>query len=201
MDQYQCSQFIINAGKLHLCIPHIIEGNVTSVMQLIFDEQKQKRLKKNITEALLYIDAAMPVVESKRLQFIFKEASLKDEMTGFYNKRFLSEYVQTLVSNVFRKKTIAGLLIRDIDLFKNINDVYGHCTGDMVIRDTAAIIKANLRGSDIVIRFGGEEFLIILIDIKEGDAELVGEKLRTQIESATIEVNGGYYSENNQHRY
>lgn len=190
IEQYQCSQFINNTGKLYLCIPHIIEGNVISVMQIIFDKQEQKRLKKNITEALLYIDAAMPVVEAKRLQCIFKEASLKDEMTGFYNRRFLSEYVQTLTSNVFRKKTIAGLLIGDIDFFKKINDVYGHYTGDMVIRDTAAIIKENLRGSDIVIRFGGEEFLIILIDIREGDAEIVAEKIRNQIESAIIQMPG-----------
>lgn len=192
IEQYQCSQFINNTGKLHLCIPHIIEGNVISVMQIIFDKQEQKKSKKKITDALLYIDAAMPVIEAKRLQDIFREASLKDEMTGFYNRRFLSGYVQTLVSNIFRKKTIAGLLLGDIDFFKKINDTYGHYTGDEAIRNAAAIIKENLRGSDIVVRFGGEEFLIILIDTKEGYAEIVAEKIRNQIESASIQVSGGF---------
>lgn len=79
----------------------------------------------------------------------------------------------------------------DLDYFKQVNDVYGHNIGDAVLKETALVIKKNVRDSDLVIRFGGEEFLVLLIDINEGDAVQVAEKIRTNVQETKIKVPDG----------
>lgn len=79
----------------------------------------------------------------------------------------------------------------DIDYFKQVNDVYGHNVGDMILKDTSIIIKKQIREADLAIRFGGEEFLVLLIDINEGEAEGLAEKIRKTMEDTKFKVPDG----------
>jgi diguanylate cyclase (GGDEF)-like protein len=79
----------------------------------------------------------------------------------------------------------------DLDYFKQVNDVYGHNVGDMVLRETSTVIKKSVRESDMVIRFGGEEFLVVLMDIQEGDTMKVSEKIRANMQETRIKVTDG----------
>ena len=79
----------------------------------------------------------------------------------------------------------------DLDFFKQVNDVYGHNIGDSVLRETSNIIKKCVRTSDLVIRFGGEEFLVLMLDINQGETEKAAEKIRETIESTKIKVSDG----------
>ncbi len=76
-----------------------------------------------------------------------------------------------------------GILMCDLDYFKSINDKYGHDVGDLVLKETARLLSENVRKADLVVRFGGEEFLILLVDVREGEAEKVAEKLRKIVET------------------
>jgi len=109
-------------------------------------------------------------------------------MTGLYNRRFLQEHTAQIISGVLRRKTQIGLLVCDIDYFKQVNDTHGHDAGDQLLRETAIVLKNAVRESDIVIRFGGEEFLVLLMDVQSGDAVVVAEKIRQSIEKLKVTV-------------
>ncbi|MEF9992582.1 MAG: diguanylate cyclase [Romboutsia sp.] len=116
----------------------------------------------------------------------------KDELTGLYNHRYFQEYLTKTMENTDRDKTESSLLFMDIDYFKNYNDINGHQSGDLLLREIGAILKGCVRKGDIVARYGGEEFAAILPDTKEENAIIVGERIRQAIESAD------FYGQKNQ---
>ncbi len=188
-----CRQFISNPGKAHICIPMIIGGKTGGVVQFVIDKKKTAiDIKdKRIFSAGQYIKESISVIEAKRLTNTLKESALKDSLTGLYNRRFLQEYTETLVSGVLRRERTVGLIMCDLDFFKQVNDFYGHNTGDTVLRETSKIIGKCIRSSDLVIRFGGEEFLILMLDIDEGETMTVAEKIRETTEETKIKVSDG----------
>ncbi len=113
-------------------------------------------------------------------------------MTGLYNRRFLEESYEGLVAGIIRRGTVIGLLMCDLDFFKETNDVYGHDVGDMVLKEAADKIKRSVRTSDLVIRYGGEEFLVLLIDTHPEDSPEVAEKIRHAVEEAKVKITGGF---------
>lgn len=177
-------------GHRHLCFPIIQSGAVGSVLQLVSAPQDQQRLLDLEPYINVYLREAAPVLETKRLMETLREANLRDPMTGLNNRRFLEEYVETLVSNVQRKKTNLAILMLDLDFFKMVNDTYGHDAGDAVLKALAKVLKQSVRASDMVIRYGGEEFLIILQESDRQNADLVAEKIRAAVEKLKTPVAG-----------
>ena len=119
-----------------------------------------------------------------------RDSTLRDPMTGLNNRRFLEEYVETLVASVQRKRTHVAILMLDLDYFKMVNDTYGHDAGDAVLKSLSNVLKQSVRASDLVIRYGGEEFLIILIDSESTAAERVAENIRAAVEALKVQVAG-----------
>lgn len=105
-----------------------------------------------------------------------------DKLTGIYNRRKLDEYMESELNRTKRYHHPLSFMILDIDHFKNINDTYGHPVGDITIQTLAKILSDNLRTSDIVGRYGGEEFLIICPETKSNESALLAEKLRVCVE-------------------
>lgn len=106
-----------------------------------------------------------------------------DVLTGLKNRRFFYlNLSREMKKNVHGKKAITLLMI-DIDNFKSINDNYGHVVGDKVLKDMAHIFKSNIRSSDTVVRWGGEEFSIILPNTDKLVATKIAERIRKSIES------------------
>ncbi|MBF0328046.1 MAG: diguanylate cyclase [Nitrospirae bacterium] len=190
-----CKYFNDNRINSHVCVPIIIGGAVGGVVQIVCDKPERCEvvdLKNKISRAEQYIREVQPVLEAKRLMRTLKDSSVKDVLTGFYNRRFLEESFENLVAGLLRRGTTLGLLMCDLDFFKQTNDVYGHDVGDMVLKETANNIRKGVRSSDIVIRFGGEEFIVLLVDIKTGDSFGVGDKIREIIQDSKIKMAGGY---------
>ncbi|MGB9857718.1 MAG: diguanylate cyclase domain-containing protein [Dictyoglomaceae bacterium] len=102
-----------------------------------------------------------------------EEFSFKDELTNIHNRRFLYSYTEYLIN----EKRNFALVFIDLDNFKNINDLLGHTTGDKVLREVAEWFRKNLRGEDKIIRYGGDEFCIILHDVDREKAEEVIKRL------------------------
>ncbi len=113
-----------------------------------------------------------------------KEESLIDELTSLFNRKVVDFYFNTKLQN--RKLSV---ILMDIDNFKKVNDTYGHSVGDIVLKDIAKILKENVRNNDLVIRWGGEEFLIVIEDTLEA-AKQIAEKLRKEIENHNFEIVG-----------
>jgi len=191
-----CKYFKKETSEVHICIPIFISGKVGGVMQMVIDGVMSElpEIREKIKKSQQYIQEAQPVLEAKRIMRAFKESSIRDGLTDIYNRRFLEETSETLVSGILRRKTSLGLLMCDLDFFKEVNDKYGHDTGDKVLKATAEVIKKSVRTSDLVIRFGGEEFLVLLIDIHPETSIEIAEKIRMTMEQTKVSITGGAIS-------
>ncbi|MBS1145025.1 MAG: Response regulator [Proteobacteria bacterium] len=176
--------------RRHVCFPVIQSGAVGSVVQLVTTPDNQETLLSQIPFINVYLRETAPVLETKRLMENLRDSTLRDPMTGLNNRRFLEEYVETLVSSVQRKRAHVAILMLDLDYFKMVNDTYGHDAGDAVLKALATLLKQSVRASDLVIRYGGEEFLIILVDSEGEAADNVAEKIRHAVESLKVQVAG-----------
>ncbi|RXK01690.1 sensor domain-containing diguanylate cyclase [Arcobacter sp. CECT 8989] len=112
----------------------------------------------------------------------------KDYLTKVYNRRYFNEYSEKALELAKRNKQDISIIAIDIDRFKKINDTYGHNVGDEVLIEVANIFRSSIRKSDIVARFGGEEFIILLINAKLDEATTIAEKMRVKIEDTIIKV-------------
>ncbi|MBU0795568.1 MAG: GGDEF domain-containing protein [Alphaproteobacteria bacterium] len=110
-----------------------------------------------------------------------------DPLTGLLNRRELQAQAQKIASQAEKKSTTFALLAIDVDLFKQVNDTYGHHTGDKVLVDLANMLSKERKKSDLVARVGGEEFVLVLPEIDEESAFLLAEKIRTLIENQSNE--------------
>ncbi|WP_153131354.1 diguanylate cyclase [Dechloromonas hortensis] len=176
--------------RRHVCFPVIQSGAVGSVVQLLVTPAEQDKLQSRIPFINVYLREAAPVLETKRLMESLRDSTLTDPMTGLNNRRFLEEYVETLVASVQRKRSHAAILMLDLDYFKMVNDTYGHDAGDAVLKALSTVLKQSVRASDLVIRYGGEEFLIILIDTVGEAAERVADNIRVAVENLKVQVAG-----------
>ncbi|MDI6601249.1 MAG: sensor domain-containing diguanylate cyclase [Thermoanaerobacteraceae bacterium] len=124
----------------------------------------------------------------------FEEISIKaitDSLTTVYNKGFLNIILSNIVKSCEGEKRPISLIMFDIDHFKYVNDSYGHLVGDEALKEVARRIKENVRENDIVARFGGEEFVVILPGLKSNEALLVAERIRNAVSSVPIATQAG----------
>jgi len=113
------------------------------------------------------------------------ELAITDQLTGLFNRRYMSRHLNTLLSD--GAKPVSFLML-DVDFFKQINDSYGHDVGDEVLREFANRISANVRGIDLACRFGGEEFVVVMPDTDLSFAYMVAERLRQSVADAPFMV-------------
>lgn len=109
-----------------------------------------------------------------------KRVALLDELTGLYNRRGFLQRFKEEIDRSARHMRYLGILMIDLDNFKGINDKYGHVRGDAFLVDTALMIKAEVRASDIVARIGGDEFACILVEIVPDDVTAVMERIKSR---------------------
>lgn len=110
----------------------------------------------------------------------------KDHLTGLFNRRYAMQYLDDLTRRPYSVGRNFGVVLIDVDHFKRINDRHGHHTGDQILAEVARRLQANLREHDLVSRFGGEEFLVILSDTTPDEAMAAGERLREAIQSPSF---------------
>lgn len=114
-------------------------------------------------------------------QELIRQQSFTDPLTEIYNRRSMEEIAGRFISHARRLKSPLSLLLIDVDRFKNVNTTFGHLTGDVVLADTAALLKSSVRGSDAVFRYGGDEFVIILADTSRSGAGKVIDRIRAYL--------------------
>lgn len=134
----------------------------------------------------ILFDQFLLVLKRVHLYEKIEELSITDSLTGLFLRRYLQERLEGEIARSNRFNLEFVFLMLDLDHFKSYNDRYGHLVGDVVLRTVARIIKENLRQIDIVARFGGEEFSVILPDTDKHEAEYVSLRLCRAIEKAHI---------------
>jgi two-component system cell cycle response regulator len=115
--------------------------------------------------------------------------ALTDSLTGLYNRRYLEVHLQKLLEKNKGSKKSLGVLMFDIDHFKNVNDTHGHAVGDEILKTFSFRLKDNLRSFDLVARLGGEEFVAIMPDVTEEYILFIAERLRRSIGEKPFKCN------------
>jgi len=133
-----------------------------------------------------YTAIRQDITDKKRIE----ELSITDRLTGLYNRLKLDEMLSLHVSMAHRHKTPFSVIMLDIDKFKSVNDTYGHQVGDTLLQEIASVLKTNIRLEDVLGRWGGEEFLILLPNMTCEGALLLAEKLRLAIETYSFSTVG-----------
>jgi diguanylate cyclase (GGDEF)-like protein len=125
-------------------------------------------------------------VSNLRLREALRNQSIRDPLTSLFNRRYLEEMMERETRRAVRAEYGLGVLMLDLDRFKTFNDTYGHDAGDTVLREAAAFLLKSVRAEDIVCRFGGEEFVIILpmADLKATYAR--AERIRSKVREMTV---------------
>ncbi len=124
------------------------------------------------------------------LRDALRAQSVKDPLTGLYNRRYLEETLDREIRRAIRSEQPLSILMLDLDHFKRINDTYGHQGGDAVLRETAQFLIRSIRAEDVVCRYGGEEFVVILPTANLRSAKTRAERLRSRLRELTVRHQG-----------
>lgn len=119
------------------------------------------------------------------------ELAFSDQLTGLFNRRYMDKNLEELIGRFNDTEEPSVVLIADIDHFKRVNDTWGHVAGDMVLQQLAAIMRESFRAIDIICRYGGEEFVVLMPDASLDSAKLAAERFRQVIESTSFDIGQG----------
>ncbi len=116
--------------------------------------------------------------------------SYLDELTGLYNQRYLPNALDREISRAQRQKRKFSVLFLDVDFFKKVNDTRGHWVGSRLLEEIGLVIKKSLRASDYAFRYGGDEFVVVLVDSDEATSKAVAERVRSLVERTEFLIEG-----------
>ena len=178
------SRFVPPSEGSYYCGPLIAGGVIIGAVRV----EGPKGLWTPEREALLesYLSGAATALSNLRLLESTKEQANVDELTGLYNRRFLEEYARKLIAMARRKEQPLGVIMMDLDHFKEFNDVYGHETGDRILRHFARTATRAIRETNLSARYGGEEFVVMLPETGQQSCMFVAERIRQAVERMTI---------------
>ena len=189
-----CAHIKDPAKARHLCVPMVGQGDTVGILCLKFPnaEQAQTRVGADASQEsqqrLATTVAAQVALSlaSLRLRETLRDQSIRDPLTGLFNRRFMQESLDRELQRAKRKKRPLAVVFIDLDHFKRFNDTFGHAAGDLILRTMGELFLRHFRGDDVICRYGGEEFAIILPESSAKDAAKRANLLR--IEASKISM-------------
>ncbi len=184
-------------GLIGLIFATYLFGRISN--KHIVGQIESRLLNESYVEELQTMNAKIETVNqdfiTRHLEFqeIQKQLQLfasNDSLTGLFNRRYILERIEEKLPEIKRHQLDCCFVMIDIDYFKNINDQYGHLVGDEILRSVSQLLKKGVRQGDIVSRYGGEEFLILLPMTDLSSAEILVERLRFAIEVQQCSIQG-----------
>lgn len=185
--EHICQHFDSTPPGGYVCMPLIVQNQTLGILSFntstpCMINSYQKHIINNFGEIVKLSLANIVLKEALRDQ------AIHDALTGLVNRHYLYEWLPKVLQHTIHTKNVLCLSMLDIDYFKHINDKYGHEAGDEVLAHIAKILKSNVRESDIACRFGGEEFVIVLIGTDIDHAKSQMEHIRNEIKNAKMYV-------------
>ncbi|MBI4443093.1 MAG: sensor domain-containing diguanylate cyclase [Acidobacteria bacterium] len=169
-------------GSLY-CIPLLSEDTVIGILQVeAATRYWTERRKALLNQAAPLLAGA---VRNVRMLAAIRQRSVVDHLTRLFNRGFFEEYLNKEILRSQRTGQSFGLLMVDVDHFKQINDTHGHAAGDAVLRNLGSQLRQRLRSSNLVARYGGDEFMVVLCDVNRERALLIAERLRQATRNLT----------------
>jgi diguanylate cyclase (GGDEF)-like protein len=142
----------------YVCVPMMAQDQAFGLLCLSGDEISEETYE----TALTITEQLALALTNIKLRMVLKEQSVTDPLTKLFNRRFMDGLFEREIRRAERGKSEIGIIMMDIDLFKNVNDTYGHAAGDQVLETLGLFLRTSVRMEDYVCRYGGEEFLLVL---------------------------------------
>jgi diguanylate cyclase (GGDEF)-like protein len=186
-----CSHFIGNPPENYVCIPLTAQGETLGFVYLTFPTQEIADLARSrILQVNEMVELAAMTIAGLNLRAKLENQSIRDGLTHLFNRHFMAIALEREVHRALRSTTPLAVLMLDVDHFKAFNDVFGHEAGDAVLREVADCFRQSVRSEDVVCRYGGEEFIIILPETDEETAIQRAEVIRDAISKLRVQFKG-----------
>jgi diguanylate cyclase (GGDEF)-like protein/PAS domain S-box-containing protein len=170
----------------YLCVPILAQGEAFGILHFQSTDEVPVLAEAELSLKTTFAGQVGLSVANIRLREALRTQSIKDPLTGLYNRRYLTEMLDREIRRAVRAEQSLGILMLDLDHFKKFNDTYGHDAGDTVLREAAAFLSKSIRIEDIVCRFGGEEFVIILPTASLNAAHARAERIRVKMRELAV---------------
>ncbi len=168
--------------KSLICAPLKVNDGIVGILRLV---NKRRENSFSDTDLKLLVNISHNINMMFEQAFLYKkieDITVTDDLTGLYNARFLNQSIEIEIERSLRYGSLFSLIFLDIDNLKKVNEKFGHLTGSKVLVETARLLQDNLRKVDVTIRYGGDEFVIVLPQTTKEGGFLVAERLRKIIE-------------------
>lgn len=181
-----------NGSQGSACLPLLAQGDTFGLLTILYREPLTEAEQCDMRErlAVALAEQAGLALANIRLRETLRLQSVRDPLTGLYNRRFLDEALRRELARARRSQAKHALALIDVDHFKQFNDRHGHDAGDQVLCAVARALESQVRGSDVVCRFGGEEFVVLLCEIDAEQARLRAEQLIAAVRALQLEHGG-----------
>ncbi|MGE0314592.1 MAG: diguanylate cyclase [Lautropia sp.] len=190
----RCRHLRLGEGRHAMCLPLVAQGRNVGMINLRAGRPPIRRAPgedlHGLATAQLFATIAAQYCLNLKLRAGLEQQALRDPLTGLFNRRYFNEQLNIEFQRALRAKSPLALLMVDVDHFKRVNDRFGHDTGDRVLRDVAEVLSHGARAGDIVCRWGGEEFLILMPGSGGATARRRADEIRQRVKDR-IEIVGG----------
>ncbi|PHQ15408.1 sensor domain-containing diguanylate cyclase [Marinobacter profundi] len=171
------------------CVPVQIRGRVTGFFGV--DSLRKRQWRRDQADLLVIISGLLSgALERHRLEEKLLNQSIRDPLTGLHNRRYLIPRLEELLGRSQRFGDTFSLALFDVDHFKQINDSVGHLAGDHILRQFAGVLRQQARTTDVVVRFGGEEFIVVFVGTAAEDAVPIVQRIIEAVRQALFQAGG-----------
>jgi diguanylate cyclase (GGDEF)-like protein/PAS domain S-box-containing protein len=170
----------------YLCTPILAQGETLGIVHFQATDETPQLDASELSFKTTFAGQVGLSLANIKLREALRTQSIRDALTGLYNRRYLEETLEREMRRAARAQQSLGILMIDLDHFKNFNDTYGHEAGDAVLRETGASLSKGIRAEDFVCRFGGEEFVVILPTADLAATRARAERLRSKMRELTV---------------
>ncbi len=189
-NEVRC-RHVAEDGRMYACLPLVAQGETLGVLHVsngpaADDKAGEDRMTEKFRLAKGFAENIGLAIANLKLRDAMRSLSIRDPLTGLFNRRYVEE---ALVQELFRAKRQSAqlaVMMLDIDHFKQFNDSFGHDGGDAVLREFGVYLKKQVRGSDVICRYGGEEFLLLLSPTTMEGARMRAEQLRDGVKLLNV---------------
>ncbi len=185
-----CGHLGPSAPASYLCVPLVAEGEALGVLHLRYESDPGQTKEGDRVLAVTAADQIALALVNLRLHDTLREQSIRDPLTGLYNRRHMEDSLERELRRAERHTAPVAVIALDVDHFKDINDTLGHEAGDAFLAAFGEFLRAHVRKEDIPCRYGGEEFVVILPGASVADAAARAAQLRQAARHLTVGYQG-----------